>query len=261
MSAVAVATPPESTLGPRPGASADAFERVRTALVRHAGISPHPWRLRDRALARAGARGADLDAYAASIDAAELEALFERLRVAHSGFFRDPGEFIRLGEWICARPGARVWCAGVGEGQEAFSVATVAPHTEVLGTDLSRHAIEHARQATYPREALQSMPPVLRSRLLDGAQATGERVRLAERMRGRVTFEVRNLLGPAPQGRFELVVCRNVLYHLDPAARVIALDRLADALATGGRLWVGERVMHPRLERLGSGLYERRVAP
>ncbi len=256
MSAVAVAPPPDRSPAARPSPAAPALERVRSALVRHAGIAPHPWRLRDRAAERALARGVPFEAYAAALDPAELEALFERLRVAHSGFFRDATEFIRLGAWIAESPGARVWCAGVGEGQEAFSFAALAPHARVLGTDLSRRAIEHAQRATYPRQALEAVPPAFRGRLLDGSDG-GERVRLPERVRGRVTFEVRNLLGPAPPGPFSLVVCRNVLYHLDAQARASALDRLAGALGPSGRLWIGERVSHPLLERVGSGLYAR----
>ncbi len=246
-----MATPPDRTLA---GA---AFDRVKGALARHAGIAPHPWRLRDRATERATARGMPLEAYAAALDPAELDALFERLRVAHSGFFRDEAEFIRLGEWIAASPGARVWCAGVGEGQEAYSLAALAPHALVLGTDLSRRAIEHARHGAYARQALEGVPAAFRGRLLEGAGVALE-VQLPERLRARVTFEVRNLLGPAPQGPFSLVVCRNVLYHLGAHARGTALDRLAGALAADGRLWIGERVAHPRLERLGSGLYARR---
>ena len=256
-----MATPPERTLLARPSARGAALERVRVALAAHAGIAPHPWRLADRAAERARARGTPLDEYAAALDGAEVEALFEQLRVAHSGFFRGPAEFIRIGEWVAGRPGARVWCAGVGDGQEAFSLVALAPHVQVLGTDLSRRAIAHARQGAYPREALEGVPAALRARFLDGAEISGDRVRLPDRLRGRVTFEVRNLLGPAPAGRFELIVCRNVLYHLDGRARATALERLAGALSAGGRLWVGERVEQPMLERLGSGLYARLGGP
>jgi chemotaxis protein methyltransferase CheR len=47
-----------------------------------------------------------------------------------------------------------------------------------------------------------------------------------------------NLLDPAP-GRFDLILCRNVLMYLQPGARRMAFDRLAVALEPGGVLMLG----------------------
>jgi chemotaxis protein methyltransferase CheR len=67
---------------------------------------------------------------------------------------------------------------------------------------------------------------------------------IVERIRGLVRFELHNLLdpprrSPAPDGKWDLILCRNVLIYLtrEHAQRVVA--RLRDALATGGMLALG----------------------
>ncbi len=49
-----------------------------------------------------------------------------------------------------------------------------------------------------------------------------------------------NLLEPAPHpGKFDLILCRNVLLYLNEATRKKAFDRLSSALATDGWLMLG----------------------
>ena len=49
-------------------------------------------------------------------------------------------------------------------------------------------------------------------------------------------FQVHNLLLPAPQGSFDVVLCRNVLMYFDPPLAREVLARLAASLRPGGWL-------------------------
>lgn len=220
------------------------LDAVARDLEAWCGIAPPRWRLADRVEERRAALGLPLERYAEAIAAepGERAALFELLRVPHSGFFRDPEGLAALEAGLRGKAAPRVWCAGCARGEEAYSLALLAPQASVLGTDLSADAIEAGRAARFSDQELEAVPPLVRAR------AT------LEDARARVRLEVRNLLDPPP-GRFDAVVCRNVLYHLSPAARRRALERLAGALAPGAPLWLGERVTLPSLVRERPGWY------
>ena len=82
-------------------------------------------------------------------------------------------------------------------------------------------------------------------------------------LRARIVWAVHNLLDPPP-GRFNLILCRNVLLYFSPETRAQVFMRLADALAPDGVLMLGagETVLgqtdafepHPTLK----GFYRRR---
>lgn len=50
------------------------------------------------------------------------------------------------------------------------------------------------------------------------------------------TFEIRMLPAEMPSGRFDLIVCTDVLYYWEPTTMRIGLDRLVDSLEPGGVL-------------------------
>jgi chemotaxis protein methyltransferase CheR len=55
-----------------------------------------------------------------------------------------------------------------------------------------------------------------------------------------VRFEQHNLLDTPPDpGRFDIILCRNVLLYFDRPTRLRAFERLAAALAPDGRVMLG----------------------
>jgi chemotaxis protein methyltransferase CheR len=81
-------------------------------------------------------------------------------------------------------------------------------------------------------------------------------VEITPALRARARWERRDLAtDPAPPGRWDLILCRNVAIYLEPAAKARAHRALAGALGPGGTLMLG------RSERLGdpSALGLRRV--
>ncbi|HEX2103249.1 MAG TPA: CheR family methyltransferase [Solirubrobacteraceae bacterium] len=183
-------------------------------------------------------------------DVAARDRFRRAVAVSHSGFFRDPEQFEALEQRILprllehvARP--RVWSAGCANGLELWSLAVVLNRlgvlegSRLLGSDLLEENLAAARAGIY-----------------DG-------VEVAPALRGRVRWERRDLAGdPAPPGRWDLILCRNVAIYLAPAAKSRVHRLLAGALAPGGVLMLGrsERLGDPGalgLRRLERHVYER----
>jgi two-component system CheB/CheR fusion protein len=140
----------------------------------------------------------------------------------------------------------RVWCAGCATGEEPYSVAILlcemlGPRTEdyeikVYATDNDESALNIARRAEYPVEALRGMKPKIRAKYFTG----DHRVRVAREVRRMVIFGRSNLLTDAPISHVDLLVCRNVLIYFDAAAQAHIMSRLKYALNDGGVLFLGK---------------------
>lgn len=225
----------------------DAFASALAGLVSAwTGVDPSvvPRGALGKAIAAEVARGARLDQVlerAARGEPGTRERLCEAASVGETYFFRNPEQL----EFVARRlvPGLprtegrlRAWSAGCATGEEAYSLAALLLEhrpASVLGTDLVPRQIARAREGVYGRWSVRAPEP-LRAGVLREHPA-GHAV--SDEVRGLATFEVHNLLDPPP-GRFELVLCRNVLVYFSPAAATLALANLASALAPGGVLVV-----------------------
>jgi chemotaxis protein methyltransferase CheR len=141
-----------------------------------------------------------------------------------------------------------IWCAGCSSGQEAYSLAiTFAEQKarwegwkiDILGTDVSRGAIERARSGLYSQFEIQrGLPVVQMMRWFDEYPAQAWRAVPA--IRSAVRFHVHSVLDAPPcPGRFDLILCRNVFLYFSPDTRQATFARLAEASREGGLLVLG----------------------
>ena len=166
-------------------------------------------------------------------------------------FFREPGSLdglvrTKLPERVAASPSGRIriWCAGGSTGQEAYSLSMLLEDetsaglagvkVEILSTDLCKQASEKARIGTFGHYEVQrglSIHRLLRhfTRLDSGDWQA------SEALRTRVSFRQHNLLEPAGGlGKFEIILCRNVLSGMARSARARVVESFANQLAPGG---------------------------
>jgi len=197
-----------------------------------------------------------IGAIASGRDPALADAAIEALLNNETSFFRDRGAFSslfgpvldRLERTHAKRKRLRLWCAGCSTGQEPYSLAmhfAEAPARwrgwaiEILASDVSRTAVAQAREGLYSQFEAQrglSMGQLLRWFTQDGTHSW----RIAPELRRAVRFDVANLVGPPrPVGRFDIILCRNLLLYFGPHTRWLALDRLAAASAPGAVLMLG----------------------
>ena len=171
-------------------------------------------------------------------------------------FFRDRQVFDYISEALLpqlARDRASekrlsIWSIGCSTGQEALSLAmTFAEQQarwdgweiEILGTDVSASIADFARAATYSNFQIQRGLGV--AQMLTFFTETAEGGWQAKQgLRDMVRYEVHNVLHPPPYpGRFDLILCRNVLLYFDEQVRERAFGRLSEALVEDGRLVLG----------------------
>ena len=181
--------------------------------------------------------------------------LLERLTIKVSRFYRhaptfDHLAYVMLPELAKARGGEplRIWCAGCGAGEEAYTFAMLLEHLRIDGfveaTDIDATALEDARAAVYPLSAAVELPASLIEAYLEPEVVRGQPgYRVQDNLRERVRFTRHDVTAPvAPPGNhcFDLVSCRNVLIYLQRAAQANAMRRLLDVIREDGVLCLGE---------------------
>jgi chemotaxis protein methyltransferase CheR len=98
--------------------------------------------------------------------------------------------------------------------------------------------LEKARAGLYSQFEVQRGLPI--QMLLRHFEKAGELWRIADRIRAMVRFQRFNLLDdPRPLGRFDIVLCRNVLAYFDPPTKQAILERIAAQMNEGGVLLLG----------------------
>jgi chemotaxis protein methyltransferase CheR len=145
----------------------------------------------------------------------------------------------------------RAWCAGCSTGEEPYSLAMVLLHAlppgagwviDILATDLSTRALEHARQAVWPLDRASEIPEqYLKPYMLRGTRSQEGRMKAGPKIRALVRFERLNLNDEryAVAGPFDLVLCRNVLIYFDEGLKSRVIGRLLDLLGPDGYLLTG----------------------
>jgi chemotaxis protein methyltransferase CheR len=109
---------------------------------------------------------------------------------------------------------------------------------QIVGVDLSASAVTQAQNATYNQFEVQRGLPV--RMLLRHFAKNGEQWLLYGAIQRMVTFKTWNLLDDLyPLGRFDVILCRNVLTYFDQQTKLATLQKLSRLLPEDGVLYVG----------------------
>jgi len=202
-------------------------------------------------------RGYDtLDAFAAATAAShELATAAVNAMLNHeSSFFRDGQVFDLVAEVVrdhnasadTNRRRLRVWSAGCSIGQEPVSLAITfeeaAPGSddtpEIVATDVSDVALARARSGIYSQFEIQRGLSI--RRMIGWFEPHGNEWAVKRNLLRHLQYRRMNIVAdPLPGGRFDIVLCRNVLLYLSPASRRLVLDRIASTLRPDGLLVLG----------------------
>jgi chemotaxis protein methyltransferase CheR len=181
---------------------------------------------------------------------AELTSLLEALLVHETYLFREAGALTELVDrhlvpTVHARKRARVWSAACSTGEEPYTLAMllddrgVLDAVEIIATDISAMAIERALQGRIGRRSLRDGHPADLAARYTTASAHG--ITVAPRIRSAVQFSTMNLIDPVGPalGRFDAILCRNMLIYFRDEQILRVVDRLVDHLAHDGLIAVG----------------------
>ena len=188
-------------------------------------------------------------------DGGLAQQVADAMNTHESLFFRDnaPFELFRttiLPELLKRREGKkrfRIWCAACSSGQEPYSLAMMLHDAagqldgwrpEILATDISAPVLKRAEEGLFSQFEVQRGLPV--QMLLKHFTKELDSWRLSKAIRAMVRFQPFNLLSdPKALGRFDMVMCRNVLIYFDLETKAQVLDRVATVLEDDGVLFLG----------------------
>ncbi len=234
------------------------FEALRRHLSRAAGLVFDAGRRHSLALSvqeRLHATGdRTVAAYLTRLtDPVEQQHLLDEVTVQETCFFRPPQmgalRTYVLPELLRAAAGRRrlrVWSAGCSTGEEPYTLAMLLRaqvpagwDVQVLGTDVSRRAVEAARAGHYGRRSVQRTTPEELARSFTPA---GRGYDVRPEVRALVALRQHNLVTdplPYAAGEVDLVLCRNVTIYFAAETTRRLVQRLHGVLRPGGYLLLG----------------------
>ena len=204
---------------------------------------------------------ADLDDLVVAVrgkkDANLNNDVVEAMTTNESFFFRDikPFESLKntvLPQVVSARKAAkakkiRIWSAACSSGQEPYTIAMMLKENpailqgldvEIIGTDISSEILAKAREGIYTQfEAQRGLPIQL---LMKYFTQVGEHWQINEDIRSGVQLHQANLLRDLSRfGKFDVVICRNVLIYFESPTKAAVLGRIRSMMPNDGYLFLG----------------------
>jgi chemotaxis protein methyltransferase CheR len=242
-------------------ASSGAMNLIASLLEQRTGqqiAANRAWRIETALKPLLRERGLDtLDALVAQLIATRTGELGDQVVDAllnqETSFFRDAAVLDMVADAAQAMQAqaggrrVRIWSSGCSTGQEPFSLAMLfdergmgegASAPEIVATDVSPAALTRARQGRFSQFEIQRGLPVRRMMTWFDT-AGGDWVAKPDLVR-RIQFRQHNLTAEAPPaGRFDIVLCRNVLLYFSLPVRKQVFDILHSAMRPGGLLVLG----------------------
>lgn len=242
-------------------ARTDAMGMIASLLEQRTGqqiMDNRAWRIETALKPIVRERGlASLDALVEQLLAAQTGELANRVVDAllnqETSFFRDAAVLDQVAVAVRAMAEAnperriRIWSAGCATGQEPLSLAMLCieggraargSQPEIVATDVSTGALARARAGRYSHFEIQRGLSV--RRMVEWFEREEEDWIARAALVRRIQFRQQGLTAdPPPPGRFDVILCRNVLLYFSIPARRRVFDTLARAIRPGGLLVLG----------------------
>jgi chemotaxis protein methyltransferase CheR len=122
---------------------------------------------------------------------------------------------------------------------------------EIVGSDIDTRVLEAAAAGIFGKRALMRLTPQLIAKYFHPLD--DERWQILDDLRQSVQFSRVNIVETRetrPQGRFDVIFCRNVLIYFDDESRRIAAENLFDNLLPGGYICLGHTESMSRISPL-----------
>jgi chemotaxis protein methyltransferase CheR len=198
----------------------------------------------------------------------EVEHLINAFTVNETYFYREDHQLECLARDLLPdrvrskRPGEaiRIWSAPCSTGEEPYSIAMWLLENwllvdtydiEIVGSDIDTRVLEAAANGTYGKRALMRLPADVIAKYFH--QVDEHNWQILDDLRQSVQFSRVNIMETRetrPQGRFDVIFCRNVLIYFDDESRRIAAENLFENLLPGGYICLGHTESMSRISPL-----------
>ena len=184
------------------------------------------------------------------------EVVIDAMTTNETLWFRDNHPFRILQEKLLPEFGdkksaqsLRIWSAACSTGQEPYSVAMIIEEfrrqrpgklrdVKITATDISKSVLEVARRGEYEMIAIgRGLSPERQKQFFTPAMNGSWQIR--PQIKSMVEFRELNLLERYMLGKFDIVLCRNVLIYFSAELKKDILTRIHATLNPGGYLILG----------------------
>lgn len=187
---------------------------------------------------------------------AAFAALLHHMTIQVSDLFRDPSYFLALREKVLPHlatyPSIRIWVAGCGTGEEAYSLAILLAEAGLLdrsliyATDIDQDSLHIGESAAYDVKRLRGFSENYfhsggGASLADYYTAAYSRAAFAPRLRQRILFSDHCLATDTAFAEVQLVSCRNVLIYFDRELQDRAIGLFRSSLSSRGFFGLGAK--------------------
>ncbi len=184
-------------------------------------------------------------------------------RITVSRFYRDRAVFDTLAAQVLPALAAaacqrgehvlRIWSAGCGAGEEPYTLALLWQfelrsrfpelQLDILATDADVNMLRRARAGRYTYGSLKELPARLRERAFTRSDDT---YCLEPEYRQGIRFMAQDVRKEQPEGPFNLVLCRNLVFtYLDVDRQCEFLKRVVGEMHDGAALLLGKHERTP----------------
>ena len=171
-----------------------------------------------------------------------------------TGFFYIPSAFAALEEHVIPElfegkgphDTLRIWVAGCGTGEEAYSAAILlhefalrhggSPDIHIYATDNNEKALAIARRGLYPRRIESEMSPSCLQRYF---APEGDNFRVIPEVRVAIQFSTHTSLFDSNVRPLDLIICRQLLDDLETMRKAQIVSFFERSLLEGGYLFLG----------------------
>ncbi len=183
----------------------------------------------------------------------EIHLLYQDILIGVTAFFRDKASFKslenELSQYLADKPQnyeLRIWSIACSSGEEAYSLAILISQiskklnkdffVHIFATDIDDEALNIARNALYPKSALENIDKeLLESYFIE----TQDGYRVIQSIREQIVFTHHNLLSEPPFIKQDIISCRNLLIYIKPEAQQEVFTLFHYALKDHGVLFLG----------------------
>ncbi|MBL0942290.1 MAG: hypothetical protein IBJ00_06175 [Alphaproteobacteria bacterium] len=187
-------------------------------------------------------------------NSSELVQLHKDFMIGTTCFFRNPEAFEALAQkmrsQITSELHFRVWVVGCSTGEEAYSIAILLRENhafqntdiQIFATDIDEEALTIARQGTYSKKIEEQISPERLAKFFD---KVGDNYCVKPDLRKGLIFTRHNLISDIPFCKLDLIICRNLLFYLEPEKQKEIIKLFHFSVKPKGYLFLG---MSERME-------------
>ncbi|MEQ8471621.1 MAG: protein-glutamate O-methyltransferase CheR [Marinoscillum sp.] len=167
--------------------------------------------------------------------------------------FRNPDVWIKFRDEILDNYKGRslnIWHAGCSTGEEVYTMSIVLdeknllPRARLDATDLSTKALNRAKKGEYPLEIIkQYLNPFLKffpdRKIEDYFTFHDKHAEIKARYKQNTNFQRHNLVHDKVTGKYDIILCRNVMIYFDDQLKLKVLNLIHQSLKEDGYLVIG----------------------